>query len=362
MIISEVNSLLDLVCKATNFMTQLQNGWYKRSAEVDAFQDKVWMLSEKHVQWSEQLRRHGISEDKHLLRAVQVAVQLLEEQKQYVKRLQKNPLLRLRKKAFPGQLSYSLSKVLEIVDAGPQLLADRVATHDLLERSLEQTPAFLPFSPDPNYVPISESTVEVRKELENKEGLRVVTVYGGPGLGKSSLVKHLALLYEEESKQEPNLTTSTTPTFPDGVHYLCCGQGAQGRVKQLQLELLKSLGFGASSAAESAAMANDPAPGLQEGNYLERSSLQMKLRSRLVGQKLLIVLDDLWEGEVLREFLVPAKGVKYLLTSQSREVWNAAHKIHLKRPTETEARAIMANYTEGLPTKGKFPHSIRVHL
>ncbi|CAM6125627.1 unnamed protein product [Calypogeia fissa] len=361
MIISELKSSLDLVVKFTDFAAQLQDGWYKGSAEVDAFRDKVWILSAKHAQFNNQLRRFGIPEDDHLLRLLKAANEALEKEQQYVQKLRNSRFLRWKKKVFPLQLSYFLAKVVEIVDAGPQLLATRVANHDLLEKNLARTPALLPFGQDPNYVPIVGSTEKVQSALENPEGPRVVTVYGGAGMGKSSLVKYIALHYQEQKQQARNRRSSSSTyliTFPDGVHYLFCGQKAQDKVKQLQSELLQSLGFGTRFAT----LLNDGpmVPDLvQEGEYLALPSLKLKLSSCLAEQNLLIVVDDLWEKKVLQELLVPGKGLKYLVTSQIRDVWGSAEKIMLRRPKRTEARQIMANYTDGLPTKGEFPQNLQ---
>ncbi|CAM6085547.1 unnamed protein product [Calypogeia fissa] len=362
MIISELKSGLDLVVKFTDFATHLQDGWYKGSAEVNAFRDNVWILSAKDAQFRNQLQRFGISEDDHLLRLLKAANEALEKELQYVHTLQTSRFLRWKKKVFPTQLLYVLGKLVEIVDAGPQLLATRVDNHDLLEKNLARTPALLPFGPDSNYVHTVGSIQKVQSALENREGPRVVTVHGGPGMGKSSLVKYIALYYQEQKQQARNTPSSSSSKpvahFPDGVHYLFCGQKAQDKVKQLQLELLQSLGFGARSAA---LQSDGPtaADAVQEGEYLALPSLKMKLSSCLAKQNLLIVVDDVWEEKVLQELLVPAKGVKYLVTSQNRDIWGSAEKIQLERPKKAEARQIMANYTDGLPIKGQFPENLQ---
>lgn len=351
MIISEVNSLIDLVGKATNFATHVKNAWYKGSTALDEFQDQVLKLNEKQTEWTEQLRRHGLSEDETVLRAADAALELLDKEENYVRRLQTNRLLRWWRRTFPAPLRDSLNKVLSMLDAGPQLLAQRVANYDLMERGRGQTPVSLPFDGDRNYVPLSNSIPEIQKVLEDVDGPRVVTVYGGPGVGKSSAIKYLALHFQEERKH------GLAATFPDGVYYLFCGKGAQGRVRLLQLELMECLGFGAASAA---AHDEPVAVGVQGGDYFQMSSNQMKLRSRLLRQTLLIILDDLWETEVLQQLLVPVKGVKYLVTSQNREIWGPAEKILLKKPSMSEAQHILANYTHRLSRKRKFPDSVQV--
>ena len=110
------------------------------------------------------------------------------------------------------------------------------------------------------------------------------------------------------------------------------------------------------------ASSGSTAAGIQQCEACSRSSFhtKTKLRLRLADRKLLIVLDDVWEMKVIKEVLVNAKGLKYLVTSQIRDVWNAAEKIELKRPSKTQAIQILANYTKGISYQRKLPAKFQV--
>jgi hypothetical protein len=244
-----------------------------------------------------------------------------------------------------------------------------------MDRFRVTAPAPLPFRPDHKYVPVWASILSVQQALENTEGPQIVNLYGEPGLGKSSLAKYVALYYqqlnttrvEDSSKCKRNsskCTLSPEISFPDGVYYILCGQNAKERSRELQLELLANLGMEFNLAQWPS---TSTAAGIQECDSCTRPSFytRQRLRSYLANKRLLIVLDDLWEAELIEELFANTKGVKYLVTSQISDIWFAAESMKLKRPTVTQARQILANYTEGLPKKGQFPAALwvtNIHL
>jgi hypothetical protein len=128
---------------------------------------------------------------------------------------------------------------------------------------------------------------------------------------------------------------------------------------QLQKELLENLGL----KMESARRLNDlTAANLQESDGWNEPSYYLKLlRCYLVDKKMLIVLDDLWEVEVMNQLFANTKGVRYLVTSQIKDIWIASRKVELKQPTKTEARHILANHTKAfLHNKGAVPGNLQV--
>ncbi|CAM6099916.1 unnamed protein product [Calypogeia fissa] len=128
-----------------------------------------------------------------------------------------------------------------IADLQVGLYKDHVDRNDVLQKLRQQTPAPLDFGPDRKYEPIADSVMAVRKTVENGDGSQVVTLYGGPGMGKTTLVKHLAILYKDDRKKR-----GMAETFPHRVYYLDCRQDAPW-VLQLIHELLGNLQFGAVS-------------------------------------------------------------------------------------------------------------------
>lgn len=145
--------------------------------------------------------------------------------------------------------------------------------------------------------------------------------------------------------------------FPDGGQYMFCGQGAKERMKLLLLELLESLRFGTGFALAHEFTA---AAGVQLDEHLSaQRSYQMRLKTCLVEQKVFIVLDGVWDMEVLEKILVLA-GVTYLITSQNKEIWRDVEQIHLKRPILTEVQEIMANHIACFPIYGEFDDDFKV--
>jgi hypothetical protein len=344
----EAEGISTLLEQAKNFSSQLQNRSYKRSLELNLFQKRVCVLTERQLQHRAQFHKHGLS-DQTFLHAVHAAIECLHNEQQYAEKVKNNGCFRWKRRAFPSSLLDALDKVLELIHADPQLQTLRAATWRGMGKRTVSTPTPLPFQSDQKYVPNTSSIESVQHALESVEGPQVVTLYGEPGLGKSSLAKYLALHYENQNKHRMKSSPVTKDVFADGVHYLVCGQGAKDRIKQLQQELLKNLGVETGSNSR-----------LQGCDECCVPSNQAKLRSHLAEQKLLILLDDVWEAEILMELFVYAKGVKYLITSQIKDIWVAAEKIKLSKPTNRQARRILANYTEGLPNPGVFPEDVLV--
>ena len=94
-------------------------------------------------------------------------------------------------KSVPTSLLSALDDVVELIYARSELV---VAS------------APLPFGPDSKYVPISDTIRAVQEALEDLEGPQIVSLYGEPGLGKSSLAKYVALHYEKQSMDRSEST------------------------------------------------------------------------------------------------------------------------------------------------------------
>jgi hypothetical protein len=320
--------------------------------ELDRFQETVSQLGEWHLHCNDQVLRRELS-NKALLVALHAAIECLNKHKQYVYNLKKRRCLIWRMKAFPSDLSKALNKVRELIHADPQLMVNHVRT------GRATAAALLPFGSDRKYVPISTSIRAVQEALEDQKGPQIVNLYGEPGLGKSSLAKFVALYYQQQNRDRVQSTQCPEISFPDGVQYILCGQNGKGTIRQLQHKLLANLGVRINSAHE---LSDLTSLGIQKSDDYFRSSsdTKLKLRSCLANKTILIVLDDVWEVEVVTELFTHAKGVKYLVTSQLRDVWFGAENVELIRPTGTQAIQILANHTEGLPKEGEFAASIWV--
>ncbi|CAM6115247.1 unnamed protein product [Calypogeia fissa] len=356
MAVSEASAIFNLAVKGISVIADLKVGLYKGKVELDALEGLLLFLKAQHGLWSEQLPGCGLSEHKHLQPLVLEAEKALGKIETEAEKLQKSSLRRFKKKLFYREIIYFQENITQIVDAGPKLLADHVDRNDVVQKLRQQTPPPLDFGPDRKYVPIADSVLAVRKAVENGDGSQVVTLYGGPGMGKTSLVKHLAILYKDNQKKR-----GMAATFPYGVYYLDCWQDAG--VLQLLQELLENLGFKAVSGTGSGTQNDSTSTGtaVQQEDYSALRANRITLRSRLAEQKLLIILDNLWESQVLDALFVFATGVKYLFTSQKRNIYSPIDgtAIEISMPNLEQSCQIMANHTAGLPEEGKLPDNIK---
>jgi hypothetical protein len=355
-----VEAISSLLGKAQQFAAQLDAVGCKRSSEFDLFQENVSALADWHLQCSQQFLRRELS-NQNLVHALHAAIDSLNKHNQYMdKNLNKIQCFQWRRRGFPTDLLNALNRVRELIHADPQLVTLTIPTLNSMERHRVVAPAPLPFKSDHKYVPLSASISAVQQALENQEGPQIVNLYGEPGLGKSSLAKYVALHYEQQNEDRIKSAQFRDAIFPDGVQYVLCGQGAKEKTKQLQSELLGNLGVEVGRASQ---LKNSKITSIQGCDDCSRPSFytELKLRRCLANKHMLIILDDVWETEVITELFANMKGVKYLVTSQISDIWTAAECIELKRPTETQAREILVNYTEGLAKQEEFPSRVWVN-
>ncbi|CAM6117780.1 unnamed protein product [Calypogeia fissa] len=216
----------------------------------------------------------------------------------------------------------------------PQLSLKIQEDHENARISKAARP-LLTFPQDPNYVVSKTTMIKVREALES-ETTPVVTLVGGPGEGKTSMARYLALHYYQKVVQNEDLASKdlASSRFRDGVVFLPCGPITDS--KDLVFKLWEILGYHLS-----------PSVGVMQGHASSSNEalLSIELTRRLSTQKVLIILDDVSEPMVIEKLMFPGQWLKYLITTQTPQLWRDARcvQIRLDQPTSEEACQILTN-------------------
>jgi len=159
-------------------------------------------------------------------------------------------------------------------------------------------------------------------------------LYGEAGSGKTCLAKSIAYQIHDAANKMRKSKSSSTHTsitenktmFKDGAVFLRCDPEAKDCGK-LCGEILGKI--------------RAPAQGTCVGKELSEKLRAM--RNRLREKHVLIVFDNVMKSEQIQDLLVfDETGVKYLVTSQRREVWPDAKCVLMDKPTKSEAHKILA--------------------
>jgi energy-coupling factor transporter ATP-binding protein EcfA2 len=211
----------------------------------------------------------------------------------------------------------------------------------LASRAID-TPDSLGFGLDPRIVRLEEIEAKVMKEFTPEANNKVVNLYGEPGSGKTCLAKSIAYQIQDAANNIMRRSKSSSThasinekntMFQDGAVFLTCDPEAKDCGK-LCGEILGKIRV----------------PGQDACVDKELSEKLQAMRNRLLTKRVLIVFDNVMNLEQIKDLLVSeATGVKYLVTSRSKEVWPDAKCVLMDKPTKREAYKIFAR-------RAKMPH------
>ncbi|KAL2636033.1 hypothetical protein R1flu_007512 [Riccia fluitans] len=320
-------------------------GVYKISPDLDHFASKLDELQYRKSEWVELLSK-GLGRDSTINVVLKDAITLVRNEEGRL-RIHRNRSKLFQCFASSKPLEFSkelLESVQKVITEFESLRMDKSRRGDLWDG--ENAPGV---HRDRRYVPQTEILGRVREAVECRHGPPVVVLHGGPGLGKSSLVRHLATEYDSSGEPEKldlsiNVGPMESPSeesfvgFPDGVVYL--DGGVEADCLTSHLKLLQATG---GSVAV-----------VDHGTFLPKGAeLRRRLQNWWADKNILVIIDDVVDMEFLERLVVRGcPGVKYLVTSELKEeVWQQMSNvqvIEMKRMELKEARQILADQI-GMP-------------
>lgn len=179
------------------------------------------------------------------------------------------------------------------------------------------------------YVPIQRSHFAVIAAIEEFRGPHVILLHGGVGKGKSTLARYMFERYGQDGDCGNQF---------EHVIWASCANCSVDEASGKQFQILQD--HAPSSLLDSMPKeAKGPKPRIRKA-----------YRDFLIGNKILMILDDVSDPRFLNEMwmaVMGAKNVKYLVTSQRANICNSlkndALLIAMEDPTQDETRNILAS-------------------
>ncbi|KAL2643278.1 hypothetical protein R1flu_010865 [Riccia fluitans] len=328
------------IIKTALAIQELGKEWYKPCHEWEDFIRKLGKLQIEHEVWKSQIHCYGMISDGGMVERLERSRALLQLEERKLRELQSKIWSRCwfpHSAMFPPKLAQIMQTVLEDYADIPDTLSRLSNAANVLYNTSSMR---LP-STGYRYVPLTKTETELYHALEMNHPCPLVTVlHGGPGRGKSSLVRQVALKYLDAISQS-SVGAVITAKFHEIVVLEC---GPKAEILEKQLELFHKLGGLGTSA--------------REGEGKLTVSISQLLRIVLKDLAILIILDDVWDSEFLRSFVVlGGDRARFLVTTRVGSLWRHASTIKIQDIDLFDARRILASHV-GLEDN-QIPHHLQ---
>jgi hypothetical protein len=349
------SNALTLAGQIGNYLQAYGDKWNQTSKAISDFELLHDQLAIEKAEWEQMLYDYGLMNDQGLRARFDTASRHLHEERLRFSGLQNNSCLLFwtKAKASPGILTGSIDRLINDFQQIPNFLRAQEDRTRMLASRADDTPDSVGFGLDPRIVRLEEMEDKVMTELKEftpEASNKVVNLYGEPGSGKTCLAKSIAYQIHDAANNLRRSNLSSTHTsipenntmFKDGAVFLTCDPEAKDCGK-LCSEILAKI----------------RAPGQDTCVDKELPEKLQAMRKRLLTKHVLIVFDNVMNYEQIEGLLVfEATGVKYLLTSRRMEVWPDAKCVLMDKPTQWEARKILARRAK-MPND-EIPRNLRV--
>ncbi|KAL3700891.1 hypothetical protein R1sor_018913 [Riccia sorocarpa] len=359
MVLAQAIQATGAIIQSVTTIQNIGNNRYKVSRSWEEFGTQIERLHHEHSLWMAKMAKKGIlpeEDGQQLVARLEKAVTLFQAEESKLRSMENRSwlgrmyCLNFRAVSFPKKLNLALKDVNEALAGKPsepkdlkekgaieyssnEMVGNNVSgNYGLATKSVETEvtttaprPGLLSLLPlsDSKYVPLRISEAAIFQALENPAGPRVVLLHGGPGRGKSTLAKAVALRYASQ------LSSNAGDKTFDHVAVLHCGPRMISQ--RTQMELLRSLGGRGVDVEEIS------------------STTPNILRARMKSKTILIILNDAWLLEPVQQIVeLGGEGVKYLVTSEKSTLLQNALPVEIQPLGEDDAEKIFANHVPGL--------------
>lgn len=220
----------------------------------------------------------------------------------------KNKAKNFAKVVWSSMVGDPLSKLIQLIRDDLNWWLELQKLTENVERVIESTAENAPFllkvSAEQGY-PVLNKCNYVRKLLEQDETHRVILLVGLSGIGKSCLARHVAA-------DPPGRFVHGAVEL--GFGQWCSRAACNGSRNEYHKRLAKRLGTFLVQIGFMKKVKNETNGDLEDMCYL--------LQTALVGKKLLVLLDDVWEQDIVERFTkLYDNDCKYLVTTRNEAVF-----------------------------------------